>query len=206
MQFSDKTMLTGTLTKTEMLHALAMGEEKAFDFFFRTYYPALCVFANSYIRSEEEARDLVQECFVKLWENHAMMQKEDHIQSFLYTVVRNRCIDRIRRKKVESARRSGYEYLAEHWSGEELNEVARTETLRRIVEAAEMLPQKIKRVFKMHYMEGKNYHQIAEELQVSPKTVRNQKLRALVLLRNRLVLFSLLTGNIGLFFLQWFVF
>lgn len=180
-------MSTGSSSTPAIIEAFTQGEERAFDFFFRSYYAALCLFANSYLHNEEESRDLVQDCFIRLWENHAMMSRQNHIQSFLYTVVRNRCIDLIRRRKVQVARHEKYTYLADKWEGEELNEVKRVETIRLVFEAVERLPARIRQVFRMHYMEGKNYNQIAEELQVSPRTVRNQKLRALVLLKGKLV-------------------
>ena len=82
-------------------HVVPIGKEKTFDYFFRQYFAALCFFAQSIIHNEEDAKDIVQDCFIKLWDDDsALEEKADTVKSFLYTMVRNRCIDYVRKKKV----------------------------------------------------------------------------------------------------------
>src|SRR5688572_10066702 len=80
--------------------AFQMGEGNSFDFFFRQYYTALCYFANSILHNEEEARDIVQDSFVKLWDSQTINERSETVKSFLYTAVRNKCVDLLRKKKV----------------------------------------------------------------------------------------------------------
>ena len=77
-----------------------IGQEQSFDYFFRRYYAALCFFAQSIIHHTEDAKDIVQDCFIKLWDEAAIEEKTDTVKSFLYTMVRNRCIDFVRKQKV----------------------------------------------------------------------------------------------------------
>ena len=165
---------------------LEMGESKAFDFFFRKYYTSLCFFANSILHDEDEAKDLVQDCYVKLWNSHTIKERVDTVKSFLYTSVRNRCLDFLRKKKVmnkaelhliKSNRDLDFEYF---------DEVAFAEMIREIAEHIEELPSNMQKVFKLYYIEGKKYKQIATELNSSPEAVRKQKARALAILKKKI--------------------
>jgi len=165
-----------------------MGESKAFDYFFRQYYAALCFFANSILYDEEAAKDLVQDCYVKLWDSHTIKERADTVKSFLYAAVRNKCLDFLRKKKVmdkaelqliKNNTDSDFEYF---------DEVAFAEMIREIVGHIEELPSNMQKVFKLYYIEGKKYKQIAKELHSSPEAVRKQKTRALTIIRQKLLL------------------
>ena len=64
---------------------IPMGKEESFDEFFRQYYAAHCFFAQSIIHHTEDAKDIVQDCFVKLWDDVPVIEKVNTIKSFLYT-------------------------------------------------------------------------------------------------------------------------
>lgn len=176
-------------SRKQFIQAFQLGEERAFDFFFRKYYAALCFFASSYLNDTDAAEDVVQECFVKLWSRHTVMRNPDAIKSFLYTSVRNACLNELRKQRLEDRSLSALTYLGETMSDDDLNEVTRAETIRQVHAQIQELPPRIQQVFRMFYLEGKNYSQIAHELQTSPETVRKQKARALVLLREKLLPF-----------------
>lgn len=164
------------------------GKEDSFASLFREYYPSLCYFARSIIHDEEEAKDIVQDCFVKLWDSPDFTEKPDTAPSFLYTSVRNKCIDLLRKRKVIDKAKlysivnadTGYEYF---------DEVAFAEMMRQILDQIADLPSQMQKVIKMYYMEGKNYKSIAEELHTSPETVRKQRQIALQRLRQKLLSF-----------------
>ena len=163
----------------EHVQAFQLGEERAFEFFFRQYYAPLCYFAMSLLHHEEDAKDLVQDCFVKLWTRHAMLTKPASIRSFLYTTVKNACIDHIRKKQTERKNRemiiSQLDAYEETW----LNKVAAAEILREIYNDINDLPPKMQKVFKLFYFEGRSNKEIADLLHTSPETVKKQKSKAL---------------------------
>lgn len=163
-----------------------LGEESAFDSLFRQYYSSLCLFANGYLKDEAASEDLVQECFIKLWEQHTTINKPEAIKSFLYTTVRNRCIDLLRKKKVKQSNEEKFSYLNNEWNKNELQEVVTVETMRQIYDAIDELPPKMQQVFKLYYIEGKKYAEIAKVMNTSYDTVRQQKERALKLVREKL--------------------
>ena len=80
-----------------LLQELQKGQERAFDYIFRKYYKALCAQANAYVKDLDKAQSLVQECFIKLWENRANSDKINNLPSYLAFMVRNRCVDYIRK-------------------------------------------------------------------------------------------------------------
>jgi RNA polymerase sigma-70 factor (family 1) len=166
--------------------AFQKGDEKAFDFFFRKYYAPLCFFANTYLNSEDDAEDMVQECFAKLWNRHAVMTNPQAIKSFLYTIVRNGCIDALRKKKTVGTAMHGFKYFGNALLNEELDEITHAEMIRKIYAVIHELPPRVQQVFRMYYIEGKNHDEIASELYTSPKTVSNQRLKALLLIREKL--------------------
>jgi len=161
-----------------------MGEEKDFDYFFCQYYSALCFFAQSIIHNEEDAKDIVQDCFIKLWDGTTITQRVDTVKSFVYTMVRNRCIDYVRRKKVATKATS---YLRIVEDGPEFfDELAFAEMMRQIIDHIENLPTKMGTILNKHYLEGKKLTEIAHELGSTPDAVGAQKRRAIKLLKRKL--------------------
>ena len=171
--------------KEDSTNVVKMGEDKAFDFFFRQYYTTLCYFATSILHNEEEAKDIVQDCFVKLWDSHTINERSETVKSFLYTAVRNKCVDVLRKKKVIQKAK-----LQIAKSGDDnfefFDEVAFAEMIREVFGNIEMLPPKMQQVIKLYYFEEKNYKEIASTLGTSPETVRNQKGKALKIIRKKL--------------------
>ncbi len=170
---------------------IPMGKEESFDYFFREYYAALCFFAQSIIHHQEDAKDLVQDCFVKLWNDATITEKADSVKSFLYTMVRNRCIDYLRQQKVRTK-------AATHLQPAEteepyFDELAFAEMLRQVLEHIEELPPNMNTILKKYFLQGKKYHQIAQELSSTPDAVRMQKNRALKLLKQKFSLLFLIT-------------
>lgn len=185
-------MKTDGFNSAEDSSEVRISENKAFDFFFRKYYTSLCYFANSILRDEEEAKDIVQECYIKLWNSQTINERAETLRSFMYTAVRNRCLNFLKRKKI--IKKAQFQLLKSNNDLEYFDEAAFAEMMRRIVNYTEDLPSQMQQVFKLYYIEGKKYTQIATELKSSPEAVRKQKTRALNFIRQKfLFLFSLFT-------------
>jgi RNA polymerase sigma-70 factor (ECF subfamily) len=170
---------------------VGMGKEKTFDYFFRQYFAALCFFAQSIIHNEEEAKDIAQDCFIKLWDDKAITEKADSVKSFLYTMVRNRCIDYVRKKKVVAKAASYLQTIEEDL--EYFDELAFAEMMRQVFEHIEELPANMRTILKKYYLQGKKHAAIAEELASTENAVQLQKAKAIKLLKQKLLfLFSML--------------
>src|SRR3954469_8578611 len=77
----------------DYVQAFQRGEEKGFTYFFNELYPALLYFAFRIIDDKPAAKDIVEESFIKIWERHTTFTHNKVIKSWLYTTVRNACID-----------------------------------------------------------------------------------------------------------------
>ncbi len=172
---------------------LLLTEEKRFETVFRIHYPALCQFANTYLKDPEASADLVQDIFLKLWESRALDENLGHLQSWLYALVRNRCIDTLRRKSVQEKRIGKYTWHTEQWQDEEVHELTRNETTRQLKAAIDALPEETRLIIMQHFWEGHNYMEIAKNLQSNYDKIQKKGARAIQQLKKQIKPYFLLT-------------
>lgn len=180
---------------TPLLSAFKRGDEKAFRHYFDTYYNALCLFALRLVRDEEEARDIVQDVFIHLWEARATIQSELHLRMYVYQAARHRCVNYL---KAKSVKEEALEDYARSQSEEECRDrVAEEEVYRLVMQEIDRLPKEQRKVILLH-LEGKNNLEIADILRVSVTTVKTHKIRARQQLKHKLKDFFLLSTILGL--------
>ena len=179
-------MDNGNQTKELFLYEeMKKGKEYAFDFFFNYYYPGLCIYAQKMISiPEQEARDLVQDVFVKFWNDREKSDIRFSIRSYLFASVKNRCFDLLRKKdrnvKVQ-------EITNETPFADELFETFVLSELEALFnKSLDKLPEHCREVFEMSRLHGLKNREIAAKLDISEKTVENQITKALHILRNEL--------------------
>ncbi|MFW5755240.1 MAG: RNA polymerase sigma-70 factor [Tangfeifania sp.] len=171
------------VTDSIIFQQIKKGDEAAFSRLFDGYYSALCMFANKYLRDMDLSRSLVQQVFIDLWTKRESITVSTSVKSYLYTTVKNRCIDVLRKEKTTTA-------ISE--SVENLNQIP----FRDLIEEAELndrinasinqLPEKCREIFLLCRFEGLKYSEIAENLGISVKTVEMQMGIALKKLRDSL--------------------
>ena len=149
------------------------------DILFRNYYRPLCIYALHYLRDVEQAEDVVQDCFVRLMEAGGDPQ---NARAWLYTVVRNRCIDLLRRRNplLVNIQPEDLDGLI---SDEEAQERSFREA--RLWEAIDELPARCREIFLLAKRDGLTYREIAQRLDLSEKTVEHQVSKALKRLRGQ---------------------
>ncbi len=152
-----------------------------FDILFKRYYRQLCLYAAHYLKGDIAAsEDIVQDCFVKLWQQEAKRDITDK-RAFLYSTVRNACIDTLRRQHPEMTSIDPSD-LEEIISDEEA--IDRSEQEAKVWETIDALPDRCREVFLMAKRDGMTYNEIAEALNISVKTVEHQISKAMKKLRN----------------------
>jgi RNA polymerase sigma-70 factor (ECF subfamily) len=148
-----------------------------------------------YVPDIDEAKGVVHEVFVIVWEKFETMPHDMNYRSYFYTAVRNRCLNYIRDKKKHVA----LENVPDHFATYSNTNMETAELENRIELAIQSLPEKCRMVFELNRVEGLKYAQIAEKMQISVKTVEAQMSKALSVLRDHLsefitILFFLIQG------------
>jgi RNA polymerase sigma-70 factor (family 1) len=171
----------------ELVERLQKGDVEAFDLLYEKYSGKLYSFSLKYLRSVEEAEELVQSTFLKIWENHKQLDKDLSFKSYLFTISYNDICKFFRKRNYMQ------QFLKDSISE---NSLASSETeksidyqsvLTRVQQIADKLPEKQKNIFRKSRQEGKSSKEIAEELSLSPGTVDNYISEALKFIRRRLV-------------------
>lgn len=157
-------------------------DELAFRQLFMDYYPSLLSYALHYVTEEAIAEDLVQDVFVKTWENWEKISGLEDFSAYIYQMVRFKCLNHLRNEKV---RGNIAQSFAEELEVTEINAYIREETFRIVFKAMEDLPPSCHKIFSMT-LEGYSAKDIAVELNIAVETVKKQKQIARRMLRQRL--------------------
>lgn len=173
---------------------LKLGKPNAYKEVFRLLYPRLKGYCKLFISDENEVEDIIQESFITLWENRKSIDPEKSIESLLFVILRNRCLNFLKSKKVEEERTDldnlqvaeiQYLYQLDFTNKEEKSlEEMLVESLR---EAVNELPSKMKKVFVLCKLEGRKQKEVAEELGISVKMVEKHIAKAKRQIREKLL-------------------
>ena len=164
-----------------LLSAIQNGDLKAYGILFRRYYPMLCAYATRFVELKD-AEEIVQDVMLWLWETRQTQTFETSLSQYLFRTVYHRAINQIVRHQSQlRADTLFYENMQEMLQDTDFYQLE--ELQKRIKEAVEALPPTYREAFVMHRFENKGYKDIAEILQVSPKTVDYRIQQALKQLR-----------------------
>jgi len=168
----------------KIIEELGKGNEFVYNELFTLYYQNLCMFARKYTADLDQAEEVVQEVFIKIWKNRDQLKKISSLKTYLFVSVKNGCIDQIRKdnvrkKYISETIQNSTEYV-------EPEILPDKELAEKIKAAINKLPKQRKKIFQMSKTFGLRYREIAEKLNISPKTVENQMGIALKQLRELL--------------------
>lgn len=164
-----------------LLSAMQHGDLKAYGVLFRRYYPILCAYATKFVELKD-AEEIVQDVMLWLWENRETQTFETSLSQYLFKTVYHRAINLIVRHQSQlRADTLFYENMQEMLQDTDFYQLE--ELQKKIREAVDALPPAYREAFVMHRFDNKSYKEIAEILQVSPKTVDYRIQQALKQLR-----------------------
>lgn len=167
-----------------LLKGIEDRNQSSFRLLYETYHTPLFRFAESYVCCPGIAEDIVQDVFIKMWEERIGSINKS-LKSYLFFMVRNRCIDYLRTVKVEDKRKLK---LMEALVLSDSVELNLDEAITcQIEKAIEELPDQCKEVYKMSVFDGLKHAEIAEELDISIDSVKVQVFRAKKGLREKLM-------------------
>ena len=170
-----------------IIEGLRSGRESAYRKLFDQYYQRLVVFANKYLGDLESARDIVQEFYLHLFDSSHSISIQTSLKSYLYSGVRNRCLNHVKHEQVKEKYRNMSRAEAGVYDPdlEEIMDALELEA--RIYEIVSTLPEKCRQIYIMSRVDGKRNREIATELNLSIRTVETQISKALKFLKNSLL-------------------
>lgn len=184
------------VTGDEIINDFRKGSKQSLNSIFDLLYVPLCFFAEKLIMNKEEAEEIVGDTFMKLWERRMDFESLSKIKAFVYITTKHSCLNFIKQTDRSAQKYSELAYLQAESEDYILNCIIKTEVLHQLYVAIQGLPVQCSKIAYMSFVEGMRNQEIAEKLGLSIHTVKNQKSRAIELLKVRL-----LDSNI--FFLLW---
>jgi RNA polymerase sigma-70 factor (ECF subfamily) len=177
---------TVDLSSHQLLNTLRAGDITAFEMIFKTYYQPLCNYAYSFVQDRDEAEEIVQSTFLSVWEKREGLAIHTGVKPYLYAMVRNASLNVIKHEKIKRQHAAIEIAVAERSAESVTRTVMASELEDRIYRALNKLPEQCRLVFKLSRFEELKYAEIAEQLNISVKTVENQMGKALKIMREQL--------------------
>jgi len=181
-----------------LMLGLANRDKRAYAILFETYHAPLFRFAETYVCCPGLAEDIVQDVFIKIWEN-PVSRVSKSLRSYLFLMVRNSCIDYLRSVQVEDKKMQKL-FEAQVLSDSVDLDIDENISLK-IKDAIDELPEQCREVYQMSVYDGLKHAEIAEELDISVSSVKVQVYRAknnlrdkLSCLREFMILFSFMSS------------
>ena len=171
----------------ELLQLVADGDRQAYQYLFETYWNQVFGACLHLTKSPEQAKDLTQDIFLKIWDHRQKLPAVRNFDSYLYTIARNLVRDQLR---TAIFRESNREFLQQYFSSKGISpqEILEEKQLGEKMKAAiSSLPLKLQQVFTLSQLEGLSHKEIAGRLEISPLSSKTYMVRALLILRKLLI-------------------
>lgn len=154
---------------------------RAYKVIFDQYYKPLCSFARKYVLDLDIAEDIIQDLFLKFWEQRNDIEFNTSIKSYLFQSARNECLNYLKHQFVEEKYKehilntSSEAFFQDKLEEEEINQM--------LYKAIQSLTPRCKQIFELSRFEGKSFDEIALELSISKNTIKNQMVTTLKQIR-----------------------
>jgi RNA polymerase sigma-70 factor, ECF subfamily len=178
----------------ELISNLKKGDANAFNYFYNSYYKRMFNFANSYLRDDFVAGNLVQETFMGLWENRENIDPECNLPAYLLTIVKNKSLNHLHRltitlkvnENIQNQAIRELELRCTTLNACNPEQMFHSDVQKIIDQTIESLPNQCRKVIIMSRFEGLSNIQIAVKLNISVKAVEFHITKALKVLRLQL--------------------
>jgi RNA polymerase sigma-70 factor (family 1) len=180
------------LTDFELTRLLISGDSKAFIEIYNRFQALLYIYACKITSDKEEAEDIVQEVFTYLWDKRTTVVLKSSISSYLYTAVRYKFFNLLDHKKIRANYTKSFQDFLDEGEYITDNYIREKEFSQIIEKEIAALPDKMRQVFELSRRQNLSRKEIAEKLNLSEKTVKNQITNALKILRGKLDIISFL--------------
>ena len=167
----------------ELIQKLKAGDSAAFETLFGLYAGKLFYFVNKYLDLKEEAEEIVQDVFLNLWKHKKEIRSEKAFKSYLYQIALNNIRNYFNKKLVQEKHKQliAQNYLFEKES--DADELDYESVIKKVDQLIDQLPPKRKEIFLLSRKEGLDISEIANYLNISEATVKNQITSAVAFLK-----------------------
>ena len=178
------------LTKTNALEQiliarLADGDTSAITAIVEAYYNDLVMFAYTFTKNSSDAEEIVQEVFFRFLEKSSELKLHGSMKSYLLKSVQNHCLDEIRRRKVREQFAGDLE-TDMLYNNDTEDYILYTDLQHHLDRLLAQMPEEVAQTFRMNRFDGLKYHEIAQQLNVSVRTVESRISKALRILHQAL--------------------
>ncbi|WP_455669955.1 RNA polymerase sigma-70 factor [Phocaeicola faecalis] len=163
-----------------LLKLIQSKDEHAFKYLFDTYFVSLCRYVHLYLDSTQEGEELVLDIFMYLWEHSSQINLTLSLKAYLFQAARNRCLNFLRDRKLTIS----LDEVGDVANDETVSSLEMKELNRLIQEAVCALPDKCREVFQLSREKNMTNQEIADEMNISVKTVEAQITKALKRIKN----------------------
>ncbi|QGY47973.1 RNA polymerase sigma-70 factor [Maribellus comscasis] len=174
------------LAENTIFQKVKNGDRSAFRILFQRYFQPLFLFASKFV-DQEQAKDIVQDCFYELWQNRRKTEITTSVSAYLFTIVKNRCFKYLKTEQKKRLHQDNFGMLLKQ---EELLYYTNSEksilefgVRDRIEKVIVQLPEKCRQVFEKSRHEGLTNKEIAGVFNISVKAVEKHISKALQLFR-----------------------
>ncbi|MFZ4262788.1 RNA polymerase sigma factor [Sphingobacterium sp. HJSM2_6] len=171
--------------ENHLITLLQKQDQLAYTEIYTRFWPILFRHARRMLQDDDEATDIVQDIFVKLWERSSSLSMSGTLSGYLYSATKNRVIDRINRHKLEKRYLDSLEDFLN--IGETITDdtILASELALRIEQEVSKLPKKMQRILRMRQEAAHSYKEIAKTVGTSEGNVKKQLYNAMKLLRSK---------------------
>jgi RNA polymerase sigma-70 factor (family 1) len=175
-----------TYTDVELVELLKGGDVDSYTEIYNRYKGVLYRHAFKRLKNQHEADDILQDIFTNLWIKRSTFDPQNNLGGYLYVSLRNKILNIIAHKAIHQTYEGKFQQIVDEGTAITDHRV-RLSLLKEMIESeVSSLPSKMKEIFEYSRNDHLSHRQIAEKLNISEKTVRNQINNALKILRNKL--------------------
>lgn len=179
-----------SFTDKQLFKEISEGNERAFQLFFKRYYPRMFSFAGKVVKSPHVAEEIVQEVFIRLWEQREVLAEIKNPENYLFIVLRNHAFNNLRAAANEQNRREQLWEALEQRAAEASTSLEAKEAEQFFEKILLQLSPQQRKIFRMSREEGYSHQQIADELHLSKHTVKKHVADSLKIFKTYLKYFG----------------
>ncbi|QHT67149.1 RNA polymerase sigma-70 factor [Rhodocytophaga rosea] len=172
--------------ETELLERLIKGSEEAFEAIYVLYHNKIYRLALKFVKSEELAKEVLQDIFVKVWEHKHTINKDLSFSAFIFKIAHNHIFNLLKRASKEVSIKKQIIAAAEIASNQTEDEFFAAEYESLAIHAIDQLPPQRKLIFQLCRLEGKTYEEVSYALGISKSTVRDHMVKAIKFIKEYL--------------------